>query len=538
MAESYHTNLVNVASCYINQLKVKVSKTTLKESINENPFFPSLYSLSNAFERFNIPHQAVKIDKENLENLTPPYIAYVRAQNTGKDFVLVTSVTNHEVQYIAENKKTKKVAKDDFLKNFENIVLQAKPDEKSGEKDFIIHRRKEITTANKTTAIIAASVLIFGLTLFFFLHSLPVHFIAGASVLLFIKMTGLAATVLLLVYEIDKSNAFVKSICTAGKETNCGAVLQSKASKIFGMSWSEAGFFYFASTFLFLLFPTTSFAAKTLVLSLANILAAPYILFSVYYQWKVVKHWCPLCLTVQAVLAAELVWSIANFWQHMALSVLPSVFSLLPIAYCLLIPITLWYILKPVISKAKEEPVYKAAYKRLLYNPETFNHLLHQQATAPDGYQHIGIEIGNPDAENTIIKVCNPYCGPCGKAHPILDEIIHNNKNIKLKLIFTASNDKDDIRGVAARHLLAINEKYNALQTQQALDDWYLPERKDYEAFAAKYPMNGELIEQEKTIEKMKEWCSDAEISFTPTLFINGHRLPEKYKVEELKYIL
>ncbi len=122
------------------------------------------------------------------------------------------------------------------------------------------------------------------------------------ALLLLIKLAGIAATTLLLIYEIDKSNAFVKSICTAGKQTNCAAVLQSKASKILGMSWSEAGFFYFASTFLFLLFPGISFMAKICLLSIANCLAAPYILFSVYYQWKVVKQWCPLCLTVQAVL--------------------------------------------------------------------------------------------------------------------------------------------------------------------------------------------------------------------------------------------
>ncbi|MEO9211320.1 MAG: thioredoxin domain-containing protein, partial [Ginsengibacter sp.] len=144
----------------------------------------------------------------------------------------------------------------------------------------------------------------------------------------------------------------------------------------------------------------------------------------------------------------------------------------------------------------------------------------------------------NPEAENTIIKVCNPYCGPCAEAHPLLDEIIHNNKNVKLKLIFTASNDKGDKRGIAARHLLAIGANKNGLQTQQALDDWYLADKKDYELFAIKYPMNGELVKQEQQINEMAKWCEEAEISFTPTLFINGHRLPEKYKIEELKYIL
>ena len=134
--------------------------------------------------------------------------------------------------------------------------------------------------------------------------------------------------------------------------------------------------------------------------------------------------------------------------------------------------------------------------------------------------------------------MCNPYCGPCAKAHPVLDEIIHKNKNVKLKLIFTASNDKDDKRGIAAKHLLTINEKHNALKTQQSLDEWYLADDKDYEVFASKYPMNGELKQQEKQIDEMKDWCKEAEITFTPTIFINGHRLPEKYNIEELQFIL
>ena len=537
MAESYQTNLVNVASCYVKRLNVEVTITSLKQNLEENPYYPSLFSLSNTFERFNILHEAFRVEKENFEELTPPFIAYLKNQSTGKDFVLVISVTENEVEYIAENKKAKKVSKEDFLKNWENIVLKANADEKSGEKDYSLNHKKEITVTNKTNALIACAVLIFLSTLFFFLHSLPVNVLLSAGMLLIIKMIGLTCSILLLVYEIDKSNAFVKSICTAGKQTNCNAVLQSKAGKIMGMSWSEGGFFYFASTLLFLLFPAISFVNKIAVLSIANCIAAPYILFSVYYQWKVVKQWCPLCLTVQAVLFLELAWAVVNFWQHpSAFSFLPS--ALLPIAYCLSLPIVVWYVIKPPLLKAKSEPTYKAAYKRLLYNPDTFNHLLQQQASAPDGYQNLGITIGNPDAANTIIKVCNPYCGPCAKAHPILDDIIHNNKNVKLKLIFTASNDKDDISGVVAKHLLAINEKQNSLEIQQALDDWYLAEKKNYEAFATKYPLNGELIKQENQVEKMKAWCKEAKITFTPTLFINKHRLPATYSIDELRYIL
>jgi hypothetical protein len=240
---------------------------------------------------------------------------------------------------------------------------------------------------------------------------------------------------------------------------------------------------------------------------------------------------------VQAVLLLELILSITNFWLRLPIVSLPIAYYLLPIAYCLSLPIVLGYSLKHLLLKAKDEPVYKAAYKRLLYNPETFNNLLQKQASAPEGYQNIGITIGNPDAANTIIKVCNPYCGPCAKAHSILHEIVDGNKNLKLKLIFTATNKEDDIRGNVARHLLAISNKQDKGQTEQALDDWYLSPQKNYESFAKKYPLNGELKHQEIHIDEMKEWCKSACITETPTLFFNGKRLPEHYNITEFRYL-
>src|SRR5665647_2798176 len=123
MAENFTTNLLNVASCYIKMLNVPLTATSLKQNLLENPYYPSLFSLSNTFERFNIPHEAFTTEKENFEQLTAPFIAYLKNQSTGKDFVLVTSITNNEVSYIAENKKIKTISKEFFLKDWEKICL-------------------------------------------------------------------------------------------------------------------------------------------------------------------------------------------------------------------------------------------------------------------------------------------------------------------------------------------------------------------------------------------------------------------------------
>lgn len=539
MAQSFQTNIINVASAYVNALKLPVTATSLKRSLEENPFYPSLYSLSNTFDRFQIPHTAFTIDKENFQNLpAPPFIAWLKNQSTGKDFVLVTSIHNGSVSYISDNKKDKTVSREEFLTNFENIILVAEADEESGEKDFAKTRQKEITKRNQKNYLIGAGALLLLISSLLFLTARSVP-ILPASLILLLKMAGLAVSILLLVYDIDKSNAFVKSICTSGKKTNCNAVLGSKGSKIFGISWSEAGFFYFASTLIFLLFPGIDFSTKLFLLAVANLIAAPYIIYSLYYQYKVVKQWCPLCLTVQGVLVAELIWAVAFYWQNTFVPESATLISgSLPLIFCLTLPIALWYALKPLFLKAKNEPMYKAAYKRLLYNPDTFNNLLQQQASAPEGYENLGITVGNPDAATTIIKVCNPYCGPCAKAHAAIHEILHNNQEVKLKLIFTASNEVTDERGIVARHLLAISKKENDVQTAKALDDWYLADKKNYPAFAEKYPMNGEMKEQENLIDAMSNWCKEADIIGTPTFFINGKRLPETYRIEELKYIL
>jgi uncharacterized membrane protein/thiol-disulfide isomerase/thioredoxin len=537
MAQSFRTNLSNVARHYVQQLKIPVTKTTLKQNLEQNPYYPSLYSLSNVFDKLGIANQAFSVDEEQLPQFDPPFITYCAGQSTGRDFVLVTAINNETVNYIAENGRTKKISKSEFLKQWQKVVFAAEGNEKSGEADYGARLKAEQLKSRKQFLLYSGMVLIMGLMISWLLTASGSSFVIPVAAITVIKMFGVAATILLLIYEVDKTNSFVKNICSAGKQTNCDAVINSKAGKFLGMGWGELGFFYFGATTLFLLLPGTSFLNKLPWLAMASTIAAPYIVFSIYYQWKIVKQWCPLCLAVQVVLTMELVWAIANFWSHdLQLSNL-NWLMLLPIACCLLFVFCGWYLLKPILLTAKSAPGYDAAYKRLLYNPETFESLLQQQATAPDGWQQIGIDIGNPSATNTIIKVCNPYCGPCAKAHPVLEEIIKHNRDIKVKVIFTAHNNEIDETNKPVKHLLAIAAKGDLALTEHALDDWYMADKKDYKAFAALYPMNGELKEQGNKLDLMSKWCEEAQIIGTPTFFINGKQLPVTYRVAELKNI-
>lgn len=50
--------------------------------------------------------------------------------------------------------------------------------------------------------------------------------------------------------------------------------------------------------------------------------------------------------------------------------------------------------------------------------------------------------------------------------------------------------------------------------------------------------MNGELDQQDNKIQKMRAWCEAEHIMYTPTIFIDGYKLPDQYAVEDLINVL
>jgi hypothetical protein len=47
-----------------------------------------------------------------------------------------------------------------------------------------------------------------------------------------------------------------------------------------------------------------------------------------------------------------------------------------------------------------------------------------------------------------------------------------------------------------------------------------------------------ELGKQEAELTAMRTWCDGADILFTPTVFFDGHQMPDLYTVKDLKHLL
>jgi len=535
MPHTSSTSLKRVALAYAKLLKLNVTASDIQRSVEENPSYPSLLSLSDTFSKYGVDNNAYHVPADAFDQLEPPFVAYTQIRGIGNDFVLITKIKEDSIHYIYKNNTAETISREEFLQRYQKIVWFAEANAKSGDPDFKKTTKEEKLKKAKRLARVAgiaslAAIIIAG--------SITTGNFLAYSTILVIKAAGIAATVLLLVYEIDKDNAFVKNICSStGSRTNCDIVLDSKASRIFGISWSEIGFFYFVATFLLLAMPGVAFSDKTMWLAVASATAAPYILFSIYFQWRIIKHWCPLCTAVQILLVIEQAWAVILFWSSSFRLQFP-IHDLPILTVCIFLPMLLWYSMRPLFTKAKDHDLFVAAYRRLQFNPAVFIGLLQQQPKAADNWQQLGINIGNPDATTTIIKVCNPYCGPCSSAHQQLEEMVKSNNQIQLKIIFKTSNENNDRGAIIAKHLLAISSGADATKTQQALEDWYMADKKDYEQFLTKYPNVDELGQQDAKIEAMSKWCVQSDITFTPTIFIDGYRIPENYDLKELKQVL
>jgi predicted DsbA family dithiol-disulfide isomerase len=133
--------------------------------------------------------------------------------------------------------------------------------------------------------------------------------------------------------------------------------------------------------------------------------------------------------------------------------------------------------------------------------------------------------------------VTNPYCPPCAKTHKLLDELLDQRGDIQARIVFTANNTDEDIKTPVSRHLMALNELADKTIVKRALNDWYEQKQKDYKAWANVYPV--ELNEADfNKLDNQKDWCKMAEVTATPTLLLNGYRLPKLYQLSDLKYML
>jgi len=535
-------DLFNVCSFLLKSFKTKHSDLHLKSLLTGHLNSSSLLAVQDTLSDYGILSAAVRKGSHSYLDFELPFICAIQQIDwPTAAFTVVTDITNNTIDYLdpASNEviKTNMESFQSIDKGIIMLIDGAGAIDESNLKQHVLKQQTESFLADLPLAVIFISLL--GCIAYIVSHY-DRNFSLMTLCYLLTTCIGVFISLMLLWHEFDKDNKLIKQVCgTGGKKVNCNAVLSSSHSSIFGISWSIWGGAFFCTLFLIQMLFIGNFSFLIVTASL-SLLVVPYIFYSIYVQWRILKQWCPLCLGIQTLLFVNALIAIgvfsqtADLHQFNLLEIYPFITTLV---IFILILILIFSIL-PVLKLARDSKVLEKNLKMFKSDKNVFRYFLDKSEPISYPVDGLGIIVGNPEASNEIIKVCNPYCGPCSDMHPNLEQVIKTNRDVRLRIIFTASIDKNDIGRKPVTHFLAIQEEFGNKLVHTAIDAWYRSPYKDYETFADRFIVNSKLENQNEKVRAMHSWAESMKIRVTPTLFVNGHELPAEFKVDDLMGIL
>ncbi len=523
-------NITAVLNILVKNLNIPVTRQSISDELQKHPDHSSLLAISDLLNNWHVPNAAYELSYDELVSaeVPTPFIAYF----SRKEFAVIHQLDDRGATVSNERWNHHNLTTDDFKRLYSGSVLVAEKEDTSGETDYAKKQTKQTLEDARIPFVVISSLII--LFTFLLLQSgYLASFNWQIGLLTLFKTAGLTTAVLLLVQSIDTNNPLIQKLCGGDNNKNCNAILSSKAAKITdSLSWSEVGLFYFAGTWLVLLF-NSGHTPIIQMLAILNVLSLPYTVYSIYHQWRVAKQWCVLCCTVQGLLWLEFFAFLPALTQPIQL---PAMREWASIIMGMAIPVIAWVFIKPYLLLSKQITPLKNQLRTFKYNSELFQKLLNEGVKYSLPAEEHSLVVGNREAENIITMVSNPFCQPCAKAHKGL-EWLNERSDVKLQVIFSTANDENDPKTQVATHLLSLQQNRDDKSLKKALDDWYDQKQKNYDAWAKEHPL-AEKTNSSEALQVNQAWCKMTEIKGTPTLFINGRKLPQNYQPEDLKYFI
>jgi uncharacterized membrane protein len=359
------------------------------------------------------------------------------------------------------------------------------------------------------------------------------------------SIAGVMLSLLILKNELGLVSKVSEKLCSIYSERGCEAVLKSKASNLFQFfKWSDAGIIYFFSISILLLItalygdPNILFSQLTPI----SLVLLPIIIFSIYYQWQVIKQWCVLCILTMGMLSI----------QFSLMVIYLRGFGIIQLRVVLLILFVFGGVLFLWLSLIKDLLYTKKNIEHSNFNlirqnnsPNTIRALIFHQRKINFERLEGDLQLANPEASLQIIAAFNPYCKPCAKAYNIFGEIIEKFGNsVGITIRFPT-----DFKGLTNKKIEAIRYLYQhvALITmtmqfgekqhylRQMLKDWY--DTLDLNKFSKKYEQ-ASFEDIDDILKSHWQWAREASINFTPFIAINGHEMPSQFPIVNLCNII
>ena len=139
-------NTVFVLQKAIKQLKIKVSKESIKEDLLSNPYYPTLKSVCDTLKKYNVEYYPLKLTIDEIKKLEMPFIAH--SDQGGGRLFFVKEIQSNKVTFFVSEKKIETRDFEDFSKLLSGAVMIIQTKENSGENGYKTKRQNEIINKN------------------------------------------------------------------------------------------------------------------------------------------------------------------------------------------------------------------------------------------------------------------------------------------------------------------------------------------------------------------------------------------------------
>ncbi|WP_025666852.1 vitamin K epoxide reductase family protein [Aquimarina megaterium] len=518
--------LYNILEKLIIKNNIDINKEELRLQLSSHPSYPSLHSLTGVLDHFNIPNLALRlsVNKEMFRKLPACFIADILTSN-GEDLVLAEK-RKGKIRIVTGTNKTKFIEEQDFLSLWNGIVLAI-------EKDENIPETK--TTFYRSVILNRVVVLIVLLCIGYFLIKQSdvvkqIHFV--------LSLIGLVISVFIVRHELGLQSGAAKQFCNLSKKTSCDAVLNSKGATILRLfKLSDISMVTFATYCLFSILLFVNGTGRFIILPFVTLMTLPFVIYSLYYQYRVIKKWCPLCLGLATVLVFQfVVMTVDDF------SSLNSVFNrreLILFVLSLIIVIGIWNFLKPLIEKKETLQKTEIAYYKFKRKFSLFK-LLYDESETLSVIDYFSEELmfGNKNAKVELVIVTNPLCFYCKKTHADIEYLLDKLQD-KIKVIVRFNVDTSDKDGLLYRLVTILLNIYNTEGESRALNA--LSEVYEEDVNLQKWlenQVNKTSNSFDNVLNDQKHWCMINAINFTPALYLNNKLFPQEYDRKDLTYFI
>ena len=503
---------------------IKVDKKELEFQFESHPSYPSLHSITGVLAHFNIENLAIEVpnDIEILLQLPKFFIAYITDEK-GKRFVLAIQANEH-IEIVYDKKSRANLTNEAFLQVWSGIIVAVEKTE---------NYQKSLESHSLPKYILYISTL--SLLFIFFQSNITwfkaVHFL--------VSILGATISIIIVQHELGKYSVILDKFCSRNNEkTSCDDVLKSKGATLIGnIKLSDVGLIYFFGIILSWLLLSLIINASDNIIVLLSIAAVPFTFYSLIYQRFVVKKWCPLCLSVLAIIWIH---GASLFLYNQKIKYATDLNSLLAVTLGFIVVFLIWFFIYPKLKTEQEHKKLQITYNRFKNKYSVFDALISRNS-AIDTKLGMAPEIilGKKDEKPAleIVLITNPLCGHCKSAHQAVEPLLKSRKKtIRVVIRFNVNtrNGSDQDVLIAAR-LLAIYHKREESTFIEALDEIYS------DASPQNWLMKWNIEEKDEYFELLnneKEWCQANNINFTPEILLNGRAFPKEYGRNDLQYFI